>query len=191
MSSMEPFEQLTGTLQIYVANAGTAIPDVDATPNGSWRLLGATDGEQSVQNAGALTYFRDNDHQGPVKAVRPEEDVIYTFILVGLTLENWAAVLHDAANVSADAGPPAVKRMAMKRGATPKEYTLLFRGEALSPYGVLPGQFVAPRGVFDGEPTATFAKDGRPGLECEFRALEDDSQADPDDSLGWLEVQTS
>ena len=190
MASSQPFEQLTGTLSVYVAPVGEAEPAVNATPAGNWYLLGPTDGEQSQQNAGALTYFRDNDHQGPVKAVRPEEDVIIAFNLVGLVLEDWARVLDEAANIVSAGGPPATKTMPLKRGAVPNEYALLFKGAAASPYGAFPGQFMIPRGVFDGEPQPTWAKDGRPMLECEFHAIEDDNQSDIN-RMGWLKVQTA
>src|SRR3972149_1681985 len=105
MASSTPFEQLTGTLEVWLAPVGEAVPAVNAAPAGNWYKLGPTDGEQSQQNSGALTYFRDNDHQGPVKAVRPEEDVIFAFNLVGLVLEAWARVLDEAANIVSVGGP--------------------------------------------------------------------------------------
>lgn len=189
MAHSEPFEQLTGTLTVYIAPVGSTVPDVANTPESPWVEIGCTDGEQSLQHAGALEYFRDNCHQGPVKAVRPEEDVIVAFTLVGLTLENYAYILHAVADVVEDTdADPDTKTIHLKRGFVPTEYALLFRGEALSPYGVYPGMYVIPRGVFDGEPQPTFAKDGRAGLEVEFHALEDDDQADEDDALGWLVV---
>jgi hypothetical protein len=189
MAHSEPFDQLTGTLTVYIAPVGSTVPDVANTPESPWVEIGCTDGEQSLQHAGALEYFRDNCHQGPVKAVRPEEDVIVAFTLVGLTLENYAYILHAAENVATDTdADPDTKTMPLKRGFVPTEYAMLFRGEALSPYGVYAGMYVIPRGVFDGEPQPTFAKDGRAGLEVEFHALEDDDQEDSDDALGWLVV---
>lgn len=190
MAYTQPFSRLTGTLQVYLGPVGETVPAVDTTPAGNWALLGPTDGEQSIQNMGANTYFRDNDHQGPVKGVRPEEDVLVKFNLVGLTLENYAKILDAASDVTTAAGPPATKKMPLKRGANPTEYAMLLRGPALSPYGLLPGMYVIPRCVVDGEPTATFAKDGSPALECEFYALEDDAQAEAD-KMGWLIVQTA
>lgn len=192
MASTEPFEQLTGTLTVYIAPVGSTVPAVTATPASPWVELGCTDGEQSIQHAGALEYFRDNCHEGPVKAVRPEEDVIVAFTLVGLTLENYARVLSAASAVVTDTvANPDTKTMPLKRGFIPTEYAMLLSGTALSPYGAWPGMYVIPRGVFDGEPQPTFAKDGRVGLEVEFHALEDDDQSDADDALGWLVVQAA
>jgi len=191
MAHSTPFDQLTGTLDVYVAPVGSTVPGVTETPASPWVYLGETDGEQSLQHAGALTYFRDNEHQGPRKAVRPEEDVVIVFTLVSLTLEKYARVLHDVANVETDTvANPDTKTMPLQRGFTPTEYALLFRGEALSPYGAWPGMYVIPRGVFDAEPQLTFAKDGRAGLECEFHALVDANQEEADE-LGWLVVQAA
>jgi hypothetical protein len=53
---------------------------------------------------------------------------------------------------------------------------------------VLPGQRYVPYGVFEGEHTLTRAKDGRPGMESTFHALEDDAQA-AGNELGWDTVQ--
>ena len=190
MASTKPFERLTGVCDIYVAPVGETVTAVNATPCGNWVKLGATDGAQSIQSMGKLTYFNDNDHQGPVKAVRPTEEQIVKFTLVGLTLEHYARIMDTVSDVVAAAGPPATKKVPLKRGSIPSEYALLFKGSAMSPYGAYPGQYVIPRGVFDNEPISTFARDGSPALECEFHALEDDTQVEAD-RLGWLIVQTA
>jgi hypothetical protein len=190
MANTEPYEQLVGPLTVYVGPVGETVPAVNATPAGNWVELGSTDGEQSIQHGGALTYFYDNDHQGPVKATRPQEDIVITFTLVGLTLEHYARILDQVSDVSSDAGPPATKTLPLKRGATPNEYALLFKGSALSPYGAYPGMYVIPRGVFDGEPQPAFSKEDRAALEVEFHVIEDDDQSDAD-RLGWLVVQTA
>ncbi len=190
MADMTPYDHLVGPLKVYLAPYGEAVPAINVAPAGNWVEIGETDGEQSIQHAGGLTYFYDNDHQGPVKATRPQEDPVVKFTVVGLTLEHYARVLDRVADVVTVAGPPATKTLPIKRGATPNVYAMLFRGSALSPYGALPGMYVIPLGVFDGEPEPTFAKDGRAALECEFHALEDDNQSDAS-RLGWLVVQTS
>jgi hypothetical protein len=191
MAHQEPFDQLTGPLQVYVAAHGTAEPSIDSTPSGSWVELAETDGEQAIQHMGRLTYFRDNAHQGPRKAVRPEEDVVFTFTLVSLTLEHYARVLDDVSDMVEDtSGDPDIKKIPMERGFEPNEYALLFRGEAASPYGAWPGQYYIPLAVFDDEPQPTFGKDGRPALECEVHALADTDQS-AGYELGWLTVQSA
>lgn len=190
MAGNEPYGHLVGPCKVYIAPVGTAVPAVNAVPTSPWTELGETDGEQEVSHAGTLTFFYDNDHQGPVKAVRPQEDPEVTFTLVNLTLENYGAILDTASDVTSDAGPPATKKLPVKRGSVPTEYALILTGSVLSPYGAYPGMYVFPRGVFDGEPAPTFSKDGRAALECSFRVLEDDNQA-AGDELGWIVVQTA
>jgi len=102
MAHSEPFDQLTGPLQVYVAPVGSTVPDINSVPTAPWVELAETDGEQSIQHTGALTYFRDNMHQGPRKAVRPEEEVILRFTLVSLSLENYARILHQVGDVQTD-----------------------------------------------------------------------------------------
>lgn len=191
MTSTEPYAQLAGQrLTLYIGPVGESVPAVNATPAGNWVELGETDEEHSVEHGGALTYFYDNAHQGPVKATRPEEMVIYRFNLVNLDLENYARILDQVSDVASAAGPPATKTIPLKRGSVPNEYAMLCKGSVLSPYGAFPAMYVIPRGVMDGEPQPTFAKDGRAMLEVEFTAIEDDNQS-AGDELGWLVAQTS
>ncbi len=192
MATVTPFEQLTGALKVYVASAGETIPDVADTPSGNWVLLGSTDGDQKIKHGGKTQTFRDNDHQGPVKMVRHEEEITLKFKLVDLTLENYARVLSDAANVevTTDTNGTNIKRLPLKRGATISEYSLLFRGDALSPYGVFPGMYVIPRCVLTSEPEPTYGKNQRAALDVEVDVLEDDTQ-DLGEEMGWFVVQIS
>lgn len=188
MAETTPFAQLVGALTIYLAVYGTAEPDVTTTPGSSWVQLGCTEGDQTFESTGPLTVFYDNCHQGPVKAVRPQEDVTLGFRLVDLTLENLARIVRS---VGAVATPTAnTKKLTIKKGFAPTEYALLFRGTAESPYGNYPGQHYVPRGVFEGEFTRTRSTTARDAVDVLFRALEDDLQSDMD-RLGWTTVQIS
>ncbi len=189
MATTTPFSQLTGALQIYLAPKIEAEPAVNATPAGNWVLIGATDGDQKVKHAGAVTWFRDNDHTAPVKGVRPEEDITFSFMIVGLTLENYSKMISSLGNLTTAAGPNSTK-MPLKRDQTLSEYSLLIKGASASPYGNFPGQYYVPRCVQAGEPEPTFGKGNRPGLAVEFHPLEDDTQS-VNDKLGWFRVQTS
>jgi len=195
MTTNTPYGQLVGTCKLYVAplSAGVAEAEdaVNVTPSGNWVELGETDGDQSVQRTGALTYFSDNDHTGNRKAVRPEEGMIISATLVNLTLEQRAYVLSMAqSDITTAAGPPAIKSMPNKRGFIPTVYSLILKGTVDSPYGALPAQYYIPMGVFDGEPTEVRAKDGRPGLEFAFTALEDTAQSSGEE-FGIMTAQTS
>lgn len=190
MAAKQPFDRLIGPVDIYIGPVGETVPDVDTTPAGNWVEVGPTDGGQTLEHQGSAELLHDDDHTGPVKAVRPEEGLVMSTVIVGLTLENYARVLNTVSNVSTDAGPPAIKQIPMKRGYIPNEYAMLLRGEAHSPYGDLPAQYVLPRGFFDGEPAPTYVKDEGAGLEIEFMVLEDDAQATGDE-MGYLQAQTS
>jgi hypothetical protein len=192
MSAMSPYAQIVGPAKIYLAAYGTAEPAVDATPGSSWVELGPTAGDQDIAHDGDLEEFRDNDHQGPVKVTRPDEDVLVHFTVVGLTLEHYARIINDVSQVtSVTSGAAAAKRLSLKRGFTPTEYALLIKGDADSPYGIFPGQTYIPRCVQASSPNPTRGKAQRAELECEFKALEDDLQSVDEDKLGWSTVQTS
>lgn len=192
MAAVNPFEQLTGALKVYIAPYGEDIPDVADDPAGNWVELGSTDGDQKIKHGGKTQTFRDNDHQGPVKIVRHEEDISIKFTLVDLTMEHYARVISEVGNVTTttDTNGTNIKKLPLKRGATIKEYALLFRGDALSPYGLYPGMYVIPRCVQTSEPEPTFGKNKRADLDVEFEVLEDDAQTTGDE-MGWLVVQIS
>jgi hypothetical protein len=156
-----------------------------------WKKLGPTDGGQTIKNTGSITYFRDDDHSGPTQAIRSEETVKIAMTIVGLDLETHAAITNSVIKLRDIAGSPVpTKRMPLKRGVRLTEYAMMLWGEALSPYGVYPGYYYVPRGVFDGEPERAHTKTDRVGLAIDFVLLEDDNQEHPDDTLGWLDVQT-
>lgn len=194
MANDAPYGRLAGTLSVYVApltgGAAESEPDVDATPSGNWVLLGSTDGDQTVEYEGDLTFFSDNDHSGPLKSVRPMEGLHVRATLVNLTLEQRAYALSMAQSDITTDTTPAIKILPNKRGFYPTPYSLLLRGAVDSPYGALPGQRYIPIGVFDGAPSEVRSKDGSPGLEFDFTALEDTAQA-AGFEFGRLVAQTS
>lgn len=187
MSCMEPFAQITGVAKIYIAPKGEVPPAITAAPGGNWVALGETEGDQTIEYAGALTLFRTNERSGPVKAVRPEEDVMVSFTLVETTLEHYAYVLSRISAVITS-GTPAQRRLAHKRGFCPVEYALLLWGATDSPYGLYPAYTYLPRVVSAAEPSLTRTKDGRRAIEAMYQALEDAEQAEGDE-LGWSVAQ--
>jgi hypothetical protein len=191
MAATTPYDQLVGTLTFYMAAASTAEPAVNTTPGASWIELGCTEGDQVIAaEEGDLTKFYDNCHQGPVKAVRPQEDPQVRGRIVSLTLENIARLIGDVADVTSSAGPPAIKRLAVKKGFTLTEYALLVKGTADSPYGNFAAQHYYPRGVFEGKFVRTRGKTARDMIDFIFHVLEDDTQTDGNE-LGWMTAQTS
>jgi len=191
-TAMTPYAQLVGPVDVYVAPYGTAEPAIDAAVPSTWYKLGPTTGDQTIEHSGDLEVFRDNDHQGPVKVTRPEEDLMVTFTVVDMTYEKYARIINDVGKIATStSGSANVKRLPFKRGATPTNYALLMRGSADSPYGLYPGQNYIPRCVQSGNPAPARGKATRAELECEFMTLEDDAQASDDDKMGWGTVQIS
>ncbi len=190
MAVNTPYAQLTGVHTYYVAVAGTAKPNIDATPGVAWTELGCTDGDQVYDGEGDLTLFYDNCHQGPVKTVRGQEDYIEHATLVDLTLEKLAFALGQAAGVIATttSGAEDVKRLPHRKGPNPTEYALLVKASTDSPYGAFPAQRYYSRGVFEGTFARTRGKTARDAVEFMYRALEDDTAASGM-SLGYTEAQ--
>jgi len=187
-TNYDPFAILVGTLDVYIAPAGETPPAVNTTPAGNWLSLGYTDGDQAIEHAQTVEYKRVNETTGPLKSVRTEEDHIVTMTLVNLTLETYARVLENVANVATVTGPPHVRNLPLKRGASMTRYALLLKGTAHSPYGNYPAQVYVPITVIDGSPKLVRTKSFASGLEVEFHALEDDSQATGYE-LGWMTAQ--
>lgn len=189
MSCSEPYAQITGTSRIYLAPVREAPPAVNVSPAGNWVLLGETDGEQTVEFAGAPTYFRVNERTGPVKAIRPEETVTVAFTLVDLTHENYARILHSLTKVNTLTSPDR-KEVPFQRGFCYTEYALLMHGTADSPYGLFPSYNYFPRVISVSEPTVTRSKDGRASLACQFVVMVD-YQAAAGYELGYAVAQTN
>lgn len=190
MAANTPYGQLVGPCMIYVAAYGTTEPTVSSTPGASWVEVGATTGDQTVSKDAAITKFYDNDHQGAVKGVTPQEDVMVAFTLANLTHAHLARILSAVGNITTAAGPPAVSRVPVKSGYTLTEYALVVKGLADSPFGNFPAQWYIPRGAFEKSFEITRGKEARAELACTFHVYEDDAQSDGN-RLGWTTAQTS
>lgn len=190
MAANTPFEQLTGSLKLYIAPYGEAVPEVQSTPTGNFIELGSTAGDQKIKHGNKITWFRDNDHQGVVKGTRAEEEITISATLVDLTLENYGRIISSVGLVTETTNASGIQQrtLPLKRGPNLTEYIAVFRGDTISPYGVFPGMYVLPKAVITGEPTPTFGKDKRAELAIEMMVLEDDAMSESD-KLGWLVVQ--
>lgn len=191
MTTVTPYEVLTGPYQVYLAPFGEAFPAVGATPAGNWELIGYTKEEQLLTIDGDLELIYSNEHQGPIKAVRPEETPVFTFTMQSMTQEDLARVLNDVSKLVVAVGPPATQKMPLQRGYIPPLYALMLLGASQSPYGDLPGFFAFPKVVIGGSPELNFQKDEETAIEVEVTVIADITQADPDDELGWWIVQTA
>ncbi|MCA0354718.1 MAG: hypothetical protein LCH85_22215 [Chloroflexi bacterium] len=191
MSGMQPFAQLIGPADIYIAPYGTAIPAIDAVPSGNWVKLGTTDGDQTTRMVKETNYWSDNDGLGDVTARNINAGSEAEFTVVSMTYEAIARILHAVGNITTTtSGSTNVKEMGFEAEYIPTEYALLLRGPADSPYGRYVGQNFIPRGVFDGDIEQTKGKETRAEVECLFHGLRDDTQP-AGKKFGWGQAQIS
>src|SRR5687768_5399736 len=141
MDNTAPFEIIAAPATIWLAPTGTAYPNIDAAPAGTWVKVGTTgdlnyDEEGvSILHGQALEYFRSLGSTGPRKAFRSEEELVIALTLVDVSLEQYALALNHN-TVTADApgaGDAGDKIIGLSRGLTVTRKALLVRGP--SPYG--------------------------------------------------------
>jgi hypothetical protein len=188
MSNTQPYEILVGVGTLYVAPANTAKTALTATPSGSWRLLGDTDGGVKVTKTRNREAFSADQHTGKLKAVQTEEGITIETNLQESTLENLADVINGTVTDTAPGvGTIGTRSVKMYSGSDVTEFAFLFRGK--SPYGNYPAQFYLPRGYFDDDVEHEFTKDGLTLIPVKFEALEDLNAATEADRFGIYEAQ--
>ena len=185
-----PMEIVAAPLTVYVAAVGTAFPNVDTAPSGSWTKLG-TSGDKNYEEDGvtvtheqSIETFTPAGGTAPRKAWRTEEGLLIGFTLVDLSPEQYAKVLNDTA-VSTIAGPPARKEFNLLRGITVARFAVLARGLS-TVNDALNAQYQVPIAFQNAEPEPVYKKGEPAGLAVEFMALEHDTEG-----FGKLVIQTA
>lgn len=197
MFNSAPYEILAAPFTLYVAEVGTAFPDVDTLPGAGWTKVG-TSGDRNASEEGVaiehghtVNVWRAAGSTGPRKAWRTEESMMVRMTLVDLSLEQYALALnHNAVtNTPAGAGTPGTKKIGLSRGTDLVQKALLVRGP--SPYmenGA--AQYEIPVAIQQGAPAPVFQKGEPAGLALEWQALEDPDAASDDERFGRLVAQT-
>lgn len=194
-----PFEIISGALTAWVAPVGETMPDIDTPPAGNWAKLG-TNGPRNISEDGvtishpqSIETIRALGSTGPVKFLRTEEDMIVSFTIWDLTLEQYKHVLNlgTVTSVAAASGTPGYRHLPILRGASPSQRALLLR--IASPYGDDPWnmQYEVPIVIHTGEPEVVFKKDEPAGLLCEFTAQEDPNATAANLRFGRIVAQTA
>jgi hypothetical protein len=188
----EPYEIVAAPYSVYLADVGTAFPDVDETPAAGWTLLGTSgdlnyneDGVQ-VTHEQTLATFRPAGGSGNRKVWRTEEDLKITVKLADLSPDQYAKILNDATvtTVPSGAGTAGTKAFDLQQGLDVALFALLARGVS-SVDDSLACQYQVPI-VYQSANPAPVGKKGEPALlELEFSTLEDSS-----DGFGELIEQT-
>ena len=184
----EPFEIMTGVGRLYIAEVGTAFPDLDDAPLGTWRDLGYTQDGVTVTMEQEIEQFFVDQENGPVKEGRTEERILVATALAEATLENLADILGQTVTTTAPGvGTIGTKEVLLRRGATIKTFALMFRGE--SAYGNFPAQYEIPRGYFTGNLEMEDTKDGNRQYNIEFAATVNKNGATDIEKYGRLIMQ--
>lgn len=188
-----PYEIIAAPFEVYIAPVGEAMPAVTLEPPvGNWTLLGTLGdteyGEDgvSVQHTETVEDFRSLGSTGPVKAFRTEEDLLVSFMLHDLTLEEYARALNFGTVVT-DSND---KTLAMYQGQEVAYRALLVRGNGAGPYGASYNmQFEIPRVREDSAPEVIFTKGAPAGLALIFRAMIDLNAATDGARFGLIRTQ--
>ncbi len=190
MTLSSAYEILTGVGTLYIADAGTAAPAVNETPDSSdWTELGETDDGVKITKSDEYEKLTTDQRTGAVKAVRTEETLVVETNLAQATLENLAAALGGA--TVTDTAPTSTtigtRSMGLHLGGDVNEYAFLFR--ANSPYGDYLAQFYIPRGFFSGEVGMEYKKDDKVLIPVTFEALENLSASSDAEKFGTYTAQ--
>lgn len=191
-----PFEIVGQPLTLWLAPFATAFPLVDATPAGTWVLIG-TSGQRSQDESGIMTTYNQSINKvrpggalGPVKAFRSEEDLMFKLTIWDVTLEQVRIALNANAvtTTAATTGVAGTKRIGMSRGFDVTEYALLARG--VSPYAdAMNAQYEVPRCFMSNSPSIVYKKATPAAVELEFTALEDPNAASAQFRFGTMRFQ--
>lgn len=190
-----PYEVMGAPHSVYIATFGTARPAIDASPSGSWTLVGER-GNNSYSEEGvrvnspaAYNYFRGLASAAPRKAFRSEEDVMIGITLADMTLESLALAFNKLA---ADVTESGFKRtLGLSRGLSVTTLALLVRGP--SPYmddGF--AQFWIPTAINVSSIELGLRRDNATTYPLEFRAIwYDEATAGEEMGVYEAEIETT
>lgn len=193
MANQTPYEIVAGPIEVYVAPVGESFPAIGTEPpGGNWTLLG-TNGDSNygddgvtIEHPQTVEDFRGLGSTAPMKSFRTEEDLLISFMLADLTLEEYARVLNFN-SVATDSDD---KTLDIYRGHDVLYKALLIRGEDRGPYGTSYNiQWQIPRVREDSSPEVVFQKGSPAMLAVSFRAMADLNASADADRFGLIRTQ--
>ena len=176
-----PFEIVSGPVTLYLADAGTAAPEISADPpSATWDTLG-TNGDKNYSEDGVtvtpeqtLEYQMVLGSTGRQKAFRTEESLMVSVNLLDVSAEALAKAMNDAtvATAAAGAGTGGHRSFDLLRGEEVTEFALLAKG--YSPYADnMSAQFWIPKCVVETTGELPYVKGAGAAMEIVFSALDD------------------
>jgi hypothetical protein len=187
-------------MELWIGEPRADRPATDEPPDPSdWTKIGTsgnrnyTEDGVSVQAPQTINYWRGLGSTLPIKAVRSDEDVIYTVTVADMSLEQFRIALNhnEVASTAAASGVAGFKKISLYRGPNVTTFALLARGPSpYSPTGY--AQFWVPVAVADGDPEMTWTKSGDPAAwVLEAHTMADLEAEDEADQAGVLEAMTT
>lgn len=195
-----PFEVIAAPATVYFADAGTAMPDIDADLSVlvAWTKVGSS-GSLNYDDASGIALQPEQTtvpwmalgDSAARKIFRTAEGFKVRLKLVDITVEQLALALNHNSVTTVPPGPGnAYRKVGLSRGFNVATKALLIRWD-VSPY-LADGksQFYLPRAAQTGNPTDLVAKKGEPmGVQLEWTALVDPNAAD-DERLGVFAAES-
>ena len=170
-----PFEMVSGPVTLYVADAGTATPDIATTVATPWTLIGSSLSEDGLVVNIDATYERQRTLDSPrtKKFFLTEEDIDMTVTLLDLTVETFARVMNGAAvtTQAAGSGTGGYREFVLGRDFDIRLFAVLVRG--YSPYGDgFNAHYWLPRCLLQGM-GPSYVKGEAAGLEVNIMPVDD------------------
>lgn len=199
MENTAPYEIIATPFTAYRAPVGTAFPDPDEAPGGSWTKIGTsgdlnyTEDGVTVGHEQEVSMFRSLGSTGPRKAFRTSERQVISLTLADMSLEQYrnALNLNAVTTVAAGVGTPGTKEIGLSRGLSTEEFALLLRAD-VSPAGDgFAMQYEIPRAVEIGSPEVVYRKGDPAALALQFETLEDPNAGTETERFGRLVIQTA
>lgn len=187
----QPYEIVIAPFSVYVAPVGESFPAVTADPpGGNWVEIG-TNGNINFGEDGVTVQHQETveDHRGLgstgiLKSGRTEEDMLISFTLHDLTLEEYTRAL----NFRSVATETNDKVLDIYMGHEVAYRALLVRG--VSPYMDSANlQYEIPRVRAESAQEVVFQKGNPAGLQMMFRVLHDLNAASSADRFGRVRTQ--
>lgn len=186
---MAAYKTMKGVGKIYIADVGTAFPDLEDDPAvaSGWRYVGPTADGVEANPDETINEFSSDQDIGTVDAIRSEEKVMLTANLYEATLENIADVMSQSVStVAAGSGTYGYKQIGLSRGVDVTYKAILYRFK--SPYGDYPAQLEIPYGYISGKLKLAWKKADKVVVPCEFHSLIDPNATDEHEKFGRVKM---
>ena len=172
-------EVVTGPLEVYLAPAGTAKPDISTDPPaGDWNLLGQSGSENqtedgvSIANSPSYEYFIGAGNIDPIKAYISEREQTILINLADLHPDTVAIAFQS--EVTENLG---VRTVSLEGSNVPDEFAVVARGpSALTDDEGKHSQWYWPRAANISESEMEFVKADPAAHELQFRKLSNPSE---------------